>query len=524
MNHERPAMHKRKAVRTRWLRSVALGCLFAGLATAHAADVEPRALLEKAEAAQQLGHRNQALEYLEPARTRAEQGNDPALTASIHGALGKAYLLRGRIEEARTLLTRALDSAQESGARQLGAAVLNDLGNLAIIDGKPAEAAQLYQRSQQIARSVNAHSQAATATANIAQLRLQQTDNEGALKALDELERDIRQISALQPRLAALLAAGELLGRLYDVTRRRALLERTFLVEREALAAAERLNDLRSISLARGALARLYLLEGRHTDASALADLALAAAQAGDAPDLLYRWHWLTAQIQVAQGKPEEALASYRRAVQRFQAVRVDLIQELNASRASYRDAIGPLFIEYADLLLKRAKTSGAQTDLSEAREVIEQFRSVELEDYFQDECVARLQARRKAIETVAADTAVIYPIFLKDRAEVLVSIGGRIKQVTLSVPSDALTAEIHEFRYKLEKRTTNEYLLHAQKLYTWFFRPLEVEGGRGDLEPLLPHGALEESGDPAFLVEGLRLARLLVAEDEAHGRENPPR
>ena len=55
-------------------QSILLAALLAFALNAHAADSQPRALLEKAEAVQRLGHRNQALEYLEQARVRAESG------------------------------------------------------------------------------------------------------------------------------------------------------------------------------------------------------------------------------------------------------------------------------------------------------------------------------------------------------------------------------------------------------------------------------------------------------------------
>ena len=460
----------------------------------HAAEAEPRALLEKAEALQRLGHRHQALAILEEARLLADAGQDGVLTASIHGALAKAYLLRGRRDEARVLLARALDAAQKQGRQVLAAAVLNDTGNLAAAEGNPAAAIDFFERGLAQARSVDAHSHAATSAANIANVRAGQQDYAGAERALAELDRAIARMADPRERVGHQLAAGELLERLFEAGRGRAFLERSYVARRDALATAGEARDLRSVSLARGGLAGLYRLEGRNSEALALAELALGAAQTADAADLLYRWHWVTARVLAAQGRTEEALVAYRRAAQRFQAVRLDLIQELTASRASYRDAVGPLFTERANLLLRRAKAAGdGQTDLAEARDAIEQVRSIELEDYFQDECVARLQARRQSVETVASDTAVLYPIFLPDRVEVLVSIAGRIRQVTLEVDSAKLGAEIDLFRERLEKRTTNEYLLHAQRLYDWFFRPLESELTASGITTivLIPDGAL---------------------------------
>jgi CHAT domain-containing protein len=43
-----------------------------------------------------------------------------------------------------------------------------------------------------------------------------------------------------------------------------------------------------------------------------------------------------------------------------------------------------------------------------------------------------------------------------------------------VQVSAAALTQEVKEFRRKLEKRTTRQYLPHAQQLYNWLIRPFE--------------------------------------------------
>src|SRR5688500_14812564 len=109
------------------LAAVAWAILAAG--PAHAADADARALLRAAEALQHSGHRHKALELLERARPAAEAGSDRALAAAVQGALGKAYLLSGRRDEARVLLARSLEGARAAGAAAVEAAALNDLGN-----------------------------------------------------------------------------------------------------------------------------------------------------------------------------------------------------------------------------------------------------------------------------------------------------------------------------------------------------------------------------------------------------------
>jgi CHAT domain-containing protein len=59
-------------------------------------------------------------------------------------------------------------------------------------------------------------------------------------------------------------------------------------------------------------------------------------------------------------------------------------------------------------------------------------------------------------------------------RLELLMSLPTGLTRVSVPVTADRLTQEIREFRRLVEKRTTREYLPHAQQLYDWLVRPLE--------------------------------------------------
>jgi CHAT domain-containing protein len=127
-------------------------------------------------------------------------------------------------------------------------------------------------------------------------------------------------------------------------------------------------------------------------------------------------------------------------------------------------------------LLLRRASADpGRATPLiREARDTIEQLKETELQDYFRDTCVTSFLAKRRSIDTVSPGTAVIYPIALPDRLELLVSFGDEQRQFTASIPETSLRGEVQRFRELLEKRTTNEYLVPAKQLYDQIIRPME--------------------------------------------------
>src|SRR5205823_6525321 len=188
-------------------------------------------------------------------------------------------------------------------------------------------------------------------------------------------------------------------------------------------------------------------------EASRLTDQASFAAQQLSGADLSYRWDWQQARLARHQGEAERSLASYRRAVAGLQSVRQDIPVEYRDGRSSYRTTFGPLYLEFGDLLLRRAAAdrANAASLIREARDTIEQLKKSELQDYFRDSCVTSFDARRQSIDTVAPGAAVLYPISLPDRLELLVSLGQEQHQFTIAVPEKTLRSEVQRFRDLLE-------------------------------------------------------------------------
>jgi CHAT domain-containing protein len=239
---------------------------------------------------------------------------------------------------------------------------------------------------------------------------------------------------------------------------------------------AEALHDATLSSLAQGALAHLYERENKLDEASKLTERAAFAAQQASAPELSFRWDWQRARLARKRGQTDLALTSYRRAVEELQSVRQDIPVEYRDGRSSYRTTFGPVYLEYSDLLLRRASSDPARATplIREARDTIERLKETELQDYFRDSCITSFIQKQRAIETIAPGTAVIYPIALPDRLELLVSFGDEQRQFTVPIPETALRDEVQRFRELLEKRTTNEYLVPARQIYDQIIRPIE--------------------------------------------------
>jgi CHAT domain-containing protein len=263
----------------------------------------------------------------------------------------------------------------------------------------------------------------------------------------------------------------------------------------EALVVAESIQDARARSYALGYLGELYEQGARYETAMQYTQQAAHAAQQADAPEILYRWQWQTGRILKAQGDSARAILAYQHAVTTLATVRRDFIA--SGSRTSFRESVGPVYFQLADLLLERSGTLSdpkqVTQHLVDARSAVEVLKGAELQDYFQDDCVTALRARTTGIDRLASNTVALYPIILENRLELLLSMPDGLRRFTSPVGSAELTREIRSFRLRLEKRTTHQYLPHAQKLYDWLIRPIAAELEKAGIDTLVivPDGAL---------------------------------
>lgn len=153
-----------------------------------------------------------------------------------------------------------------------------------------------------------------------------------------------------------------------------------------------------------------------------------------------------------------------------------------NNARSSFRTAVGDIYFCLADLLLEQVDDIHDEKEISAALraacETCEKLKTVELDDYFQDDCVSLIQAKKKNIEDIVAaispHTAIVYLIPLPDRTEIVVSFSDGARRVKSPIGVEALTATARAFRQHLETRITDEYLAEAAQLYDWLIRPLD--------------------------------------------------
>jgi CHAT domain-containing protein len=474
-----------------------------GAEHALAADPDPAAridaLLRIAEAELELGHYRDALATLETALAAAQVAPDAARLAAIHGGLGNVRIALGPPDAARGHLEQGISLARGSGASALAAALLVDLGNLDASRGDSAGALRAYDDAEALARAADAPGVRARALANAARVAIFAERPAAEIRPrLDEARTLARGLPASHQAAYLWIHLGRSWVRLASRSERGG---GDLARANEALLEAERiageLGDGLAASWAVGHRGELYTARGRFEEALALTRRARFLAQEATAPEALYPWDWQLGRILRAQGDVDGALAAYRQAVRGLQGIRHELAHGYAGGERSFREAVGPVFFELVDLLLASAPDpsdeAAHQARLREAQETVELLKAAELRDYLRDECVDAAQSRVEGVEAVSPSAAIVYPVALPDRLELLVSLPAGMRRSVVPVGAAELAARTRELRRLLEKRTTREYLPPAQRLYDWLVRPLEpiLAAHAIDTLVLVPDGAL---------------------------------
>jgi CHAT domain-containing protein/predicted negative regulator of RcsB-dependent stress response len=472
------------------------------------------ALTKISQACQGLGQHQEGVKAAEKALSLAQQSRDERQRAEALGVLASIRISLGENELAHRNLDEALATAKRLGDPDLTARILNTLGNLFSAQGNFQEALRAYRESTSVAPGKGSTAAAAAinsafASFSLGDFREAASGVEQALSLLQGLEDSTYKAHGL---INAGLLAGDLRTPLPDrAIPLAALASHAFA---QALQVCQGTGDLRTLSYAYGHLGSLYESEARYQEALGLTRRAISYAQRSHAPESLYRWHWQSGRIFRALGKPEEAIAAYRHALANLQTIRKEMTACTGDS--SFRRMATQLCSQVVDLLLEAAASmENPQAYLTEAREALELVKVFELRDYFKDDCVDAARYGETKLDLLSETALIVYPILLKDRLELLVRFPDGLKRYTVKVSAERLTQEVREFRSKIEKRTSEEFLPHGQQLYDWLIRPFEKDLAKHRIDTMvfvpdgplrtIPMGALHNG--KTFLIQNYAVA-----------------
>lgn len=242
-------------------------------------------------------------------------------------------------------------------------------------------------------------------------------------------------------------------------------------------------------------------------------------------------------QLMEAQERPEVAIFFYKQAIAKIETVRQDLQQLSSSMQQRYTLTIEDFYRNLADLLLQQNRESEAlqildllklqevaaylhtsqlqkidnQLNNETERALLEIFEALPAEnslaDFLSHPAATSLQSATdripfdtQIIESLKASlanqpvkTAVLYPLILEDRLEILlITPAGAIERFSTAVSKEALSQTINQLQKSLKSKAFDPEAPAAQ-LYDWLIRPLDETLAANRIENIiyLPDGAL---------------------------------
>jgi len=471
-------------------------------------------LIYLANAYHDLGDYTKASAAFEKAKPGAEKSEDARCKSLFYSSLGDLCLSLGETEKAIQFLEEGLNHACLTKNPHVLASVWNNKGNALNIKGDYyrkkgldrqsakfyKEAKSSYEKSLGFIEesSIKSDLLKSKILINLSRV-LSQTDGyQNTIPALDKTMEYIRSMPDSHNKAMSLISFGLLVRTIRQDTGEQAddrLVHLIYQSLTEAAQIAENLRDSYIASYAYGYLGQLYEEKSLYPDAEDLTRRAIFSAQQGTFPEILYLWKWQSGRLFRAKDDIENAVKAYENAISILNPVQMDLLKRYRSRRDIFNEEIRSVYSECAELLLIQAEKiqndKDRESKLRKARDTMELLKKVELQNYFQDECITTEREKEKKtveLKESPVHTAIIYPILFSDYSVLLLTLPEGMKQIRIPVSSENIKGTVQRLRTLLQKGPTeNERLLSdAKRLYDWLIRLVEPELTARDVDTLI--------------------------------------
>ena len=431
--------------------------------------------LNQAQALQVMGKYRQTKFLLEELVAELQKQPDTLLKARGLRSLGVALQTIGDPIQSKAILEKSLALSQQLDSPQDISAAYFAIGNVAKDLGRYDVAWTYYQ---QAVKSPPDQSTQLQAQLNQLTILVELQRWQPAAELIPAIETNLSQLPASRTSIYARVNLAEKLmrGTLADnLTPKDKSLNFDVQTIAQLLGAAvqqaRQIQDLRAEAYSLNQLGELYQQQGQSSEALELTEKALQLAQGINADDLTARAATQLGSIRQQQGDIEGAIAAYDVAFNKLQSLRSDLVTINPDVQFNFKESIEPTYRDYVSVLLK----NDSQENLQKALQVMEALQVAELDNFFRDAC---LDTYPVVIDEIDTQAAVIYPIILSDRLEVILSLPQQpLRHYSTPLTSEQVETTLKQYYSSLSPGyPRDEGLKVAEQLYSWLIKPVETD------------------------------------------------
>lgn len=465
--------------------------------------------INQAQALQALGLYRRAQKVLVSVNQKLQNQPDSLIKAKALQSLGVGFQLVGYLQQSQEILKQSLEMSTRLNIAEDVTDILFSLGNTARDLQQPQPALDYYQ--QVVAKTTNSQLRV-EAQLNQLSLYVETAQLKPAHVLLPQIKSQFENLPSSRMSVYAAVNFARNLTKLTKLDGGdSASYQEIARILASALQQAEMLSDLRAKAYALNELGKLYFETQQLSDALKLTQQALQISQGINASDITYQAAWYAGRILKTKGDTKSAIAAYDASVKTLKSLRSDLVAINRDVQFSFQESVEPIYREFVDLLLQ---SHPSQQNLKLARDTIEALQLAELDNFFREAC---LNAKPEQIDQIDKQAAVIYPIILGERLEVILSIPGKpLSSYKTALPKVEIEKSIKQMRQSLNPAfSSGERLRLSQQLYDWLIRPGESELASSGVKTLafvldgslrnLPMAALHDGKQ--YLVEKYSLA-----------------
>jgi len=464
--------------------------------------------INSAQALQALGLYVQANKILTEVQQTLISLPDSPVKATGLRSLGNVRRVMGDLNVSRLVLGKSLAVAQRVQSQSAIAEAQLSLGNTARAQQDTTSAWQYYQQAATASVSAITRIQAHL---NLLSLLVEKLENKkdkdkflspqiqkDALALSSQIQSEISKLPPSRTSVYTRIKFAQNLTQLRTETSTSSFSGLDIAQQLStAIEQAQSLQDQRAESYAQGTLGELYEKTGQLDYAQNLTEKALFKAQTINASDIAYQWQWQLGRLLNKKGNIKSAIASYDVAYKTLQSLRRDLVAINPDVQFSFRENVEPVYRELVELLLRSAEGSSAtlspkeginQDNLKLARDVIESLQLAELDNFFRSACLNFTQSLDPLVDKKDQRAAVIYPIILPDRLEVILKLPNQqLRHYKTLIAQDKLETIVADLRKNLLDVTrTVQVQQQSQQIYDWLIRPAEAELAKSGMKTLV--------------------------------------
>ncbi len=437
--------------------------------------------INQAQALQSLGQYRRSKRILLNLVEQLQKQPDSLLKADGLRSLGVALQTTGDLLGAKAVLEESWRIGEQLGDKTNISANLFSIGNIAKELGKFAIAFDYYEEAIALAQT---DVERAEIQLNQLSLLVKSQQWVAAGKFSQMIQSNITSLSPSRRSIYARVNLAENLLQIWKSAASQSTVSYENIADllATAIQQAREIKDLRSEAYSLAELGKIYAENQQWAEAKKLTEAAIEIAQKIDGDDILARTSSQLGWILQNQGNLPQAKAAYTNAYKTLQALRSDLVAINSDVQFNFTETVEPVYRELVSLLLKPDAT---QADLVQAREVIEALQLAELDNFFRDAC---LETKPVLLDQIDPHSAVIYPIILRDRLEVILSLPDRtLRHYATPLSKGEIERILQQFYSSLYLGYSSaERLQIAEKIYDWLIRPAEADLNQNQTQNLV--------------------------------------